>query len=121
MGTHLIFAGDLPGRSTGVEGPHRGGLEITTVDSSGQIHFLTPFNVFGPLTCCLILGFTPQCPRPMDEAHEEEEGKQREQESANPEQTSACTLPVVEELIEAEPHHKPSDRCPRQYPRSPFV
>src|SRR5262249_1595661 len=54
MWAHLILARDLPDRSSGIEGPHGGDFEIATVDSSGQIHFLAPFNVFAPLTCCLI-------------------------------------------------------------------
>src|SRR5215813_5623641 len=56
MRTYLILARDLPGRGTGVESTHGSNFEITTVDASGQIHFLAPFNVFVPLTSCLIFG-----------------------------------------------------------------
>jgi hypothetical protein len=66
MRTYLIFARDLPGCGAGVEGTHGSHLEITTVGGSGQIHFLAPFNVFDPLTSCLIFGvhsnFTPRLP-----------------------------------------------------------
>src|SRR5262247_3018302 len=56
MRAYLILARDLPDRGTGVESTHGSNLEITTVDGSGQIHFLAPFNVFVPLTSCLIFG-----------------------------------------------------------------
>src|SRR6202035_6004701 len=56
MGTQLVLARDLPGRRARVEGAHCGDHQIATVNSSGQIHFLTPFNVFVPLTRCLSFG-----------------------------------------------------------------
>src|SRR5580658_2114712 len=56
MRTHLVFARHLCVSGTCVQRPHGGDFEITTVNSSGQIHFLAPFNVFGPLTPCLIFG-----------------------------------------------------------------
>jgi hypothetical protein len=39
-----------------IEGAHGRDFQVTTVNSSGQIHFLTPFNVFVPLTRCLTFG-----------------------------------------------------------------
>jgi hypothetical protein len=44
----LKFTGNLAVRGAGVEGAHGGDFQIATVNSSGQIHFLTPFNVFVP-------------------------------------------------------------------------
>src|SRR5262245_57140507 len=44
MRAYLILARDLPDRGTGVESTHGSNLEITTVDGSGQIHFLAPFD-----------------------------------------------------------------------------
>jgi hypothetical protein len=52
----LIFARNLSSGGAGVEGPHGSDLQVAIVNSSGQIHFLTPFNVFGPLTRCLNSG-----------------------------------------------------------------
>jgi hypothetical protein len=40
--------------SLGVEGAHGGNLQIATVNRSGQIHFLTPFNGIRPLTSCRV-------------------------------------------------------------------
>src|SRR5215475_2751035 len=56
MGAHLILSGYLAVRGARVKGAHGGDLQVTTVDSSGQIHFLAPFNVFVPLTRCLSFG-----------------------------------------------------------------
>src|SRR5580658_3187918 len=61
MRTHLVFARHLCVSGTCVQRPHGGDFEITTVNSSGQIHFLAPFNVFGPLTPCLIFGVHSRC------------------------------------------------------------
>jgi len=48
VGGHLIFASNFGIRRSGVGGAHGGDSQITTVNSSGQIHFLTAFNVFVP-------------------------------------------------------------------------
>src|SRR5205823_1084866 len=56
FGTQLVFPRDFAGGSAGVQCSHGRDFEIAAVDSSGQIHFLTPFNVFVPLTHCLNFG-----------------------------------------------------------------
>src|SRR5579872_1864282 len=49
---HLVLAGNLAASGTRIQGAHGSNFQVATVYSSGQIHFLTPFNVFVPLTSC---------------------------------------------------------------------
>jgi len=46
--TQLIFPRHFTGRAARIQGAHRRDLQVAVVNRSGQIHILSPFNVFGP-------------------------------------------------------------------------
>ena len=51
MRTHLILTCDLTNRRPSVDGTHRGNLQITAVDTSGQIHCLNSIQCISSLNC----------------------------------------------------------------------